>query len=84
MQTKDDKLLESASKIWEAIPKADVCLHYSIKWNYNGGEDKAMHQLESFLKDLDSLKGEKSVLLLSGGGKKKRLDTVKVKDESNK
>lgn len=78
MQTKDDRLLESVSNIYEAIPKADICVHYSIKWNYSGSEEHAMDLLNRFLEELSQLKGAKSVLLLSGGGKKKKLDTIKV------
>ena len=78
MQTKDDRLLESVSNIYEAIPNADICVHYSIKWNYSGSEEHAMDLLNKFLEELSQLKGAKSVLLLSGGGKKKKLDTIKV------
>jgi len=64
--------------IAQAIPQADICVHYSLKWNYNGGQDQAFQQLQDFLQSLGRQKGKSSVLLISGGGKKKKLDTVQV------
>lgn len=83
LQTKDDQLVASAQTILKEVPEADICLHYSIKWNYNGDHSKALKSLTHFLTELDKLgskhRGSKlSVLLVSGGGKKKKLDTVKV------
>ena len=78
LQTKNDKLLQSTELIARAIPDVDVCVHYSIKWNYNGGQDQAFQQLQDFLQELSRQKCKSSVLLVSGGGKKKKLDTVQV------
>jgi hypothetical protein len=64
--------------IAQAIPQANICVHYSLKWNYNGGQDQALQQLQEFLQTLGRQKGKNSVLLISGGGKKKKFDTVQV------
>lgn len=77
-KTKDDNLLQSTAMIAQAIPHANVCVHYSLKWNYNGGQDQAFQHLQEFLQALGQQKCMTSVLLVSGGGKKKRLDTVQA------
>ena len=73
-----DFLLDSASAIHEAIPKADICVHYSLKYNYHGGVGQSFQLLQQFLRELEQRAAKCSVLLLSGGGKKKKLDTVEV------
>ena len=80
MQTngQSDFLLDSAAAIHEAIPKADICVHYSLKYNYRDGVDQSFQLLQQFLRVLEQRGANCSVLLLSGGGKKKKLDTVEV------
>ncbi|KAK9824464.1 hypothetical protein WJX72_010479 [[Myrmecia] bisecta] len=76
-KTKDDKLLDSAKLLKDALPDLDVCLHYSIKWNYVRSCERSLAALERFCEQAAQLEGC-SVLLVSGGGKKRQLDTVKA------
>lgn len=46
---------------------------------YAGGADPAYAAFKSFCKELAACGGPVSVLLVSGGGKKKALDTLKVR-----
>ena len=73
-----DFLLDSTSAIHDAIPKADICVHYSLKYNYHGGVSQSFQLLQQFLRALEQREANCTVLLLSGGGKKKKLDTVEV------
>lgn len=77
-KTKNDNLIQSTELIAQALPHADMCIHYSLKWNYNGGQEQAFQQLQDFLQALGQQKCKASVLLVSGGGKKKKLDTVQA------
>lgn len=70
--------MESVSEISKAIPSANICVHYSIKWNYPGAADPAFQRLKDFLSQVANVQSSRSVLLVSGGGKKKKLDTVEV------
>ena len=76
MQTKDDKLLESVTALKEEIPRATVCVHYALKWNYGGSMEAGMDNLQTFLGQMGIL--DATVLLVSGGGKTRQLDTVEV------
>jgi hypothetical protein len=59
------------------MPSADICVHYSLKWNYRQNVDQSFSDFSCFCA---SLTGHKrvSVLLVSGGGKKRKLDSVEV------
>lgn len=78
LQTKEDRLLDSASTILKSNPAASICVHYSLKWNYSAGVDQSFHRLQEFIKQMEALEGDHSILLVSGGGKKKKLDTIEV------
>jgi len=74
-KNKDDELIKSVKLLRQEIPDVDICVHYSLKYNYEGGAHQAKKKLMAFCQELDSVKGS-SVLLVSGGGKKKTFNTV--------
>lgn len=86
-----DDLLKTAEKLQQALPDIDICVHYSLKYNYEKTPDATFSRLQSFLSGLQQQAGmyeeaaaaaaaaqasRHHVLLVSGGGKKKRFDTV--------
>ena len=75
---KSDPLVEWCQTILLAVPTADVCIHYSLKWNYIKDADRSFQELSSFSSAAAKLDNA-SILLISGGGKKRKLDTVKVR-----
>lgn len=79
-QTKDDQLLECCKIITSAIPAAEVCVHYSLKWNYKQGVKQSFQAFADFCESLPEEK-HLTVLLVSGGGKKRKLDTVEVSQQ---
>lgn len=76
-QNKDDPLLQWCQEIATALPNADICIHYSLKWNYNQNADASFQTFSNFCTALSQHK-HASVLLVSGGGKKRKLETVQV------
>lgn len=68
--------MEDVQIIQKEIPEADVCVHYALKWNYSGGVEAGMRKFNDFLSQLESMNA--SVLLVSGGGKPRPLDTIAV------
>ena len=77
-QRKEDPLHETVKTLCTKLSKPDVCVHYSLKYKYAGGADLSFQVFHDFCKDLAALDGRVSVLVVSGGGKKKKLDTVQV------
>lgn len=77
MQKKDDNLAESVLAIKKEIPQATFCVHYALKWNYGGGVEAGMEKFHKFLDEMNIL--DATVLLVSGGGKTRQLDTVAVR-----
>lgn len=67
---------EYALAVKKEIPDADVCIHYSLKWNHKGGQEGALDRFKQFFHHLKGFDG--SILLISGSGKKKSIDTVDV------
>ena len=59
------------------MPHADLCVHYSLKWNYSQNADASYHKFSSFCTALSQHK-RASLLLVSGGGKKRKLETVQA------
>lgn len=78
LQTKEDDLLGSCRTILQAVPGAQVCAHYSLKWNYHANVERSYEAFRRFCTDMAALDGHAAVMLVSGGGKKKKLDTVGV------
>ena len=76
LQTKGDDLLGSCRALCRALPGADVCVHYSLKWNYHTNAERSFGAFQQFCADMAALDGKASVMLVSGGGKKRKLDTV--------
>lgn len=69
----------SCRAVCQAVPGADVCVHYSLKWNYHTNVERSYKAFRAFCKDMAALEGQASVMLVSGGGKKRKLDTVGVR-----
>ena len=78
MQRKEDPLHETVKTLCSKLSKPDVCVHYSLKYKYAGGADQSFQAFQDFCSGLAALDGQVSVLVVSGGGKKKKLDTVQV------
>lgn len=76
-KAKDDKLLQSIQQIRDTLGQhAHICVHWSIKNQYCKNAEQTLENLCSFYETLPA-EGV-SVLLCSGGGKKKSTDTVQV------
>ena len=72
--------MEIVLAIRKEVPKASFCVHYALKWNYCGGVEAGMQRFTEFLDEMTTLNC--TVLLVSGGGKTRQLDTVAVSLES--
>lgn len=68
--------MESVLAIRKEVPKATFCVHYALKWNYCGGVEAGMEKFKQFLDEMSAL--DCTILLVSGGGKTRQLDTVAV------
>ncbi len=77
LQAKGDRLLEAVHALKQELPSLEVCVHYSLKWNYERSVDASFARLEALARELSLVPGA-SLLLVSGGGKKKPLDSLKV------
>ena len=53
-------------------------MHYSLKWNYHTNVERSFDAFQQFCADMAALDAKVSVMLVSGGGKKRKLDTVGV------
>ncbi len=76
VQRKEDNLVESVLAIKKEVPQATFCVHYALKWNYHGGVEAGMEKFRQFLDEMTTL--DCTVLLVSGGGKTRQLDSVAV------
>lgn len=72
----EDDLLEAVKVIREACPQVHLCVHYSLKYNYLRNIQEGHQRFLRFCRALQEELPRSCVLLVSGGGKKKRLDTV--------
>lgn len=75
-KTKDDDLVGSVKLIREHLPEVDVCVHVSLKHQAGRTKELALQRVTSLLETFESLHPRCSVLLVSGSGKKKPLDTI--------
>jgi hypothetical protein len=76
-----DQLLDNVSTLQAQLPDIDVCVHYSIKYNYQRSVTASLQRLQQFCADFQRQLGAHPtssghVLLVSGGGKKRALETV--------
>ena len=71
---------DTVKMLCSKLSRPDICVHYSLKNQYAGGADQSFQAFQSFCRELATLDGHVSVLVVSGGGKKKKLDTVQVKN----
>lgn len=69
-----------ANKIIEIVPEADICMHYSMKYNSARTLEEAVEKFGSFLTKAESI-GIRSVLLVSGGGEKKSVNSLTLLQE---
>lgn len=74
-KVKNDNLLESAKNIMKVMPSANVCAHYSLKYNSVKSVDLSFTKFEKFLSDAEAI-GVSEVMVISGSGDKKALNTV--------
>lgn len=74
-KSKDDNLLESVAILQEEIPGLDICVHYSVKYNYHRSPQHTFTTLTTFLETIES-RGGCSVLVVTGSGKRKGMDSV--------
>jgi hypothetical protein len=70
-------LLERARLLHDSLPDARVCVHYSVNANYHGGPEAGFAALTAFCRQLAALP-RCSLLLVSGGGPRKRLDSLRA------
>ena len=74
-KVKNDNLLESAKNIIRVMPEADVCVHYSLKYNSQKSVEQSFTYFNGFLLKAEEI-GVKEVMIISGSGDKKALNTV--------
>ena len=74
-KVKNDNLLESAKNIIRIMPTADVCIHYSLKYNTQKSVEQSFSYFNGFLTKAEEM-GVKEVMIISGSGDKKALNTV--------
>jgi hypothetical protein len=65
--------------VCRAVLGAEVCVHYSLKWNYHMNMERSYKAFKAFCNDMAAMEGQASIMLVSGGGKKRKLDTVGVR-----
>ena len=86
-KSKDDDLLESVSILRQELPNLDICVHYSLKYNYHRSPPQTLTRLTTFLETLEAQKvgveNSTSVLLISGSGKRKGLDSLSALEKLN-
>ena len=78
VQKSSDDLVGWTTMVANEVPDSEVCVHWSIKQNYNGGSKKAHAALQAFCSQLPSTPqhDKRPVLLVSGGGPKRQYSTV--------
>lgn len=74
-KVKNDNLLVSAKNIINVMPSANVCVHYSLKYNSRKSVDQSFAYFNGFLTEAEGL-GVAEVMIISGSGDKKEFNTV--------
>jgi len=72
---RNENLLPYAETILGVIPNADICIHYSLKNNKFRTLDQSLEHLQDTI-DLASKAGIQEVLLVSGSGDKRNINSV--------
>jgi hypothetical protein len=72
---KNDPIVRNVESIKETFPKADICAHYSLKYNTAKTPELAFDRFRRFLGDVKD-RGASEVLLVSGGGEKKIFNSL--------
>lgn len=83
MQQTSDDLLGWARTVTDAGSNPEVCVHWSIKQNYQRGAGKAHAKLQAFCDSLPvrSTQNKWPILLVSGGGAKRQYNTVSALEQ---
>jgi hypothetical protein len=71
-KVKNDCLLPSAKNIIDVMPSANVCIHYSLKYNSQKSVDQSFAYFEGFLSKAEAI-GVSEIMIISGSGDKKAL-----------
>jgi hypothetical protein len=71
-KVKNDSLLPSAKNIIDVMPSANVCIHYSLKYNSQKSVDQSFAYFEGFLSKAEAI-GVSEIMIISGSGDKKAL-----------
>lgn len=74
-KVKNDNLLASAKNIINIMPAANVCVHYSLKYNTQKSVEQSFSYFNGFLSKAEEM-GVAEILVISGSGDKKALNTV--------
>jgi hypothetical protein len=74
-KVKNDNLLASAKNIINIMPAANVCVHYSLKYNTQKSVEQSFSYFNGFLSKAEQM-GVAEILVISGSGDKKALNTV--------
>lgn len=74
-KVKNDNLLASATNILNVMPSANVCIHYSLKYNSQKSIDQSFVSFNNFLSKAEKM-GVAEILIISGSGDKKAFNTV--------
>ena len=82
-KTNRDDLLESVKILQASLPQLDVAVHYSVKYNYERTPEPTFKKFINFRDGLEeqlcsSGAATGHILLVSGGGKKKQLDSLAI------
>jgi hypothetical protein len=75
----DDDLIGAVQALTSGMDGLDICVHYSVKYNYDRSPAAAAARLEAFYTKLQSCcppSNKLSLLIVSGGGQKKRFDSI--------
>jgi len=74
-KAKGDSLMQSIKYLKQQCPSSDVCVHYSLKFNSAKSEEYTVENFVTFCEQADALRCD-SVLLVSGGGPKKKVNSL--------
>ena len=74
-KVKNDNLLASAKNIMNVMPAANVCVHYSLKYNSQKSVDESFAYFSGFVSKAEQM-GVAEILIISGSGDKKAFNTV--------
>ena len=74
-KVKNDNILVSAKNIIDVMPSANVCIHYSLKYNSQKTVNQSFAYFSGFLTKAENM-GVAEVMIVSGSGDKKAFNAV--------